>query len=103
MAKQIIWSDRATNDLLEIFEYWVTRNKSNNYNKKLNILFNKSIDLIASYSSIGRPTQIKNIKVKVIKDYQLIYEDSPELIIILTIWDNRRNPEKLKKIIKGSS
>jgi len=101
MAKQIIWSDRATDDLLTIFEYWFNRNKSNTYNKKLNILFNKSIDLIANHPSIGRPTQIENIKIKVVKDYQLIYEDSPELIIILTIWDSRRNPKELKKIIKG--
>lgn len=99
MAKQIIWSDRTTNDLLNIFEYWLNRNKSNNYNKKLNTLFNKSIDLIANHSSIGRPTQIKNIKIKVVRDYQLIYEDSPELIIILTIWDSRRNPITLEKII----
>jgi len=56
MAKQIIWSDRATDHLLNIFEYWLNRNKSNNYNKRLNTLFNKSIDLIADHSSIGRPT-----------------------------------------------
>ena len=99
MAKQIIWSDRATNDLLNIFDYWLHRNKSNNYNKKLNVLFNKSIDLIANHSSIGRLTQIENVKIKIIKNYQLIYEDSPELIIILTIWDSRRNPKDLEKII----
>lgn len=86
---------------MHIFEYWFNRNKSNSYNKKLNVLFNKSIDLIANHSSIGRPTQIKNVKIKVIKDYQLIYEDSPEFIIILTIWDSRRNPEELMKIIKS--
>lgn len=94
MAKQIIWSDRVTNDLLTIFEYWFLRNKSNNYSKKLNTLFSKSIDLIAHHSLIGRPTHIKNIKIKVIKHYQIIYEDIPELIIILTIWDIRRNPKE---------
>lgn len=99
MAKQIIWSERAIDDLLKILEYWKQRNNSNSYSKKLNELFNKSIELISNHPSIGRLTQIENIKFKVVKDYLIIYEDSPELIIILTIWDSRRNPEDLQKTI----
>ena len=100
MAKQVIWSNRAIDDLLKILEYWNNRNKSSSYSKKLNELFNKAIALIVNYSSIGRPSQIENIKIKIVKDYLIIYEDTPELIIILTIWDGRRNPEDLEKIIK---
>ena len=100
MAKQVIWSNRAIDDLLKILEYWNNRNKSSSYSKKLNELFNKAIALIVNYSSIGRPSQIENIKIKIVKDYLIIYEDTPELIIILTICDGRRNPEDLEKIIK---
>lgn len=100
MAKQVIWSDRAIDDLLKIFEYWNYRNKSSNYSKKLNELFTKAIALIANHSSIGRPSQIENIRIKIVKDYLIIYEDTPELIIILTIWDSRRNLEDLERIIK---
>lgn len=100
MAKQVIWSDRAIDDLLKIFEYWNNRNKSVSYSKKLNELFNKAIALVANHSSIGKPSQIEDIKIKIVKDYLMIYEDTPELIIILTIWDSRRNPEDLEKIIK---
>jgi addiction module RelE/StbE family toxin len=100
MAKQVIWSDRAIDDLLKIFEYWNYRNKSTSYSKKLNELFTKAIALIANYSSIGRPSQIENIRIKIVKDYLIIYEDTPELIIILTIWDSRRNLEDLERIIK---
>lgn len=100
MAKQVIWSDRAIDDLLRIFEYWNNRNKSSNFSKKLNELFNKAIEIIAIHSSIGRPSQIENIKIKVVRDYLIIYQDTPELIIILTIWDSRRNPEELENLIK---
>ena len=99
MAKQIIWSERAINDVLIIFEYWNSRNKSTSYSKKLNELFNTSIELIANHSSIGRPTQVQHIKIKVVKDYLIIYEDGPEMILLLTIWDSRRNPEDLEKVI----
>ena len=100
MAKQVIWSERAIDDLLKIFEYWNIRNKSTNYSKKLNELFNKAIALISNHSAIGRTSQLENIKIKVVRDYLIIYEDASEMILILTIWDTRRNPEDLEKIVK---
>ena len=99
MAQQIIWSEKAIDDVINIFDYWQKRNKSNSYNKKLNILFNNSIDIISRHPSIGKSTHIKNIKVKTIKDYLIIYEITPELIFILSILDSRRNPEELNKLI----
>ena len=39
MAKQVIWSILAHNDRLEILDYWIKRNKSNSYSKKLNQIF----------------------------------------------------------------
>jgi toxin YoeB len=100
MAKQIIWSIGADNDRIKIFEYWNNRNKSSSFSKKLNTLFNSPVELIANHSSIGKPTELQNVKIKIVKDYLIIYEDTPELIIILTIWDSRRNPEQLKGILE---
>lgn len=100
MAKQLIWSIRADNDRIKIFEYWNKRNKSSTFSKKLNTLFNRAVEILANHSSIGKLTEIQNVKIKVVRDYLIIYEDTPELIILLTIWDSRRNPEQLKEIIK---
>lgn len=100
MAKQIIWSIRAYNDRINIFEYWNSRNKSSSFSKKLNLLFNRAVELLANHTSIGKPSEFPNIKIKVVRDYLIIYEDTPELLIILTIWDSRRNPEQLNKIIR---
>jgi toxin YoeB len=97
MAKQIIWSIRADIDRKGIFEYWTNRNKSSSYSKKLNNLFIRAVELIAEHSSIGRSTNIENVRIKVVKDY-LIYEDIPDLVKVLTIWDSRRNPEELDKL-----
>jgi plasmid stabilization system protein ParE len=101
MAKQIIWSIRADNDRIRIFEYWNNRNESSSFSKRLNTLFNKAVELIANHSSIGKPTEISNVRIKIVKEYLIIYEDSPELLIILSIWDSRRNPEQMNNIIKN--
>jgi len=61
MAKRIIWSRRAQNDRISIFEYWNKRNKSKVYSKKLNRLFNEGVKLISEYPEIGKPTEIMKL------------------------------------------
>ena len=96
MAKQIIWSLRARNDRKEILNYWRVHNQSAVYSKKLNDLFKKAVVLIANHPGIGRKTDFENVRVKLVRDYLIFYEENENEILILTIWDNRRNPEDLK-------
>jgi len=100
MAKQIIWSLRAQKDKKEILKYWLLRNKSNRYSKKLNQLFKDAIQLLQEHPYIGRPTNDDSIRVKIVKDYLLIYEVTQTTINILSIWDWRQDPSKLEDILK---
>ena len=36
MARKIIWTQKAKNELIEIFQYWNERNQSTNFSQKLN-------------------------------------------------------------------
>lgn len=103
MAKQVIWSILAHNDRLEILDYWIKRNKSNSYSKKLNQIFEHTVDLISKYPKIGRQTEIEGVRYKIIRDYLFTYRESKDYIEILTIWDSRQDPEKFDRIIKKSS
>ena len=99
MARKIIWSANAKADKIEILEYWVLRNKSNLYSKKLNILLKEAVNLIAISPRIGQLTIKENIKVKIIRDYLIIYEIATDSIFIHSIIDGRRNPELIRKKI----
>ena len=100
MAKQIIWSLRAQNDKKEIFEYWTQRNKSNHYSKKLNQFFKNSIRLLVEHPYIGKSTDDTSVRIKIVKQYLLIYEVTETSINILSIWDGRQDPSKLEDILK---
>lgn len=101
MVKQIIWSRRAQTDRKEIFEYWNKRNKSNLYSKKLNELFKVAVRLISEYPEIGKPTDNKNARIKIVRDYLIIYEvDENQRLLILTIWNSSQNPKTLEKILR---
>ena len=41
-------------------------------------------------------TSFKNVRIKVVKDYYLIYEYNESEIAVLAIWDTNQNPENLK-------
>ncbi len=100
MAKQVVWSLRAQNDKKEILDYWRQRNKSNTYSKKLNELFKESIRIIIDFPQIGKVTDDTKARIKIVRDYLMIYEETETQIFILTIWDSRQDPEKLKKILE---
>jgi len=100
MAKQVIWSLRAQHAKKEILNYWRQRNKSNTYSKKLNELFKESIKIIVDFPQIGKVTDDTKARIKIVRDYLIIYEESDTQIFILTIWDSRQDPDKLKKILR---
>ena len=100
MVWQVIWSVRAHDDRKKIFTYWNKRNKSNAYSKKLNKLFKEAIKLVSVYAKIGKQTHEKGVRVKIVRDYLIIYEVKEAEIHILTIWDSRQDPERLHEILK---
>lgn len=96
MAKRtVIWTEKAFLERKEILEYWIRRNQSKSFSIKLNTLILKELNLISLNPSTGKKTNYENIRLRIIWDYLLLYEISKTEIIILIIWDSRRNPENL--------
>ncbi|MFW5831129.1 MAG: type II toxin-antitoxin system RelE/ParE family toxin [Prolixibacteraceae bacterium] len=98
MAGRIVWTVQAQYDRIQILSYWKERNKSTEYSRKLDRLFRESVRFIKKYPLIGKPTDLQNVRLKIVRNYLIVYEIKKETIIILRIWDSRRNPGKLKEI-----
>jgi len=90
---KIEWSIEARLDLLDILNFYIDRNKSSGYSKKIKSRVNSSIKLISKNPLIGLQTQIVTVRAFVTGDYQIIYEIIDDLILIIMIWDCRRDPE----------
>jgi len=98
--KQVIWSIRAQQDRIAILEYWIERNNSKTYSRKLFVLFIQATDLISDHPKIGKPTNYENVRFKIVRDYLLFYEEMEDRIEILLVWDSRQNPDRLEKLLK---
>lgn len=101
MTKPIVWSPNAKNDLKRIKKYYDTRNQSSAFSKKLLKTFRDSAKLIDQFPLLSIPTEYDNVRGFVILDYIIFYEIMIEHILILIVWDCRRNPEQLKIIMKS--
>jgi len=93
---KIEWSTPARSDLIEILEFYINRNGSVSYSKKLNSKIKKSLILISKNPYLGIKTDFKNVRALITGDYQIIYEIAEDVILVSMIWDSRRNPEDKK-------
>jgi toxin YoeB len=100
MVKQIIWSILAHLNRYQILDYWINRNKSIVYSKKLNQIFEDTADFLSKHPKIGKETDVLNVRIKIVKDYFFTYRETESSIEILTIWDSRQDPSNFDRIIK---
>jgi toxin YoeB len=95
MVKTVIWTQRAQTDRFRILEYWYERTQSKAYSIKLDRQIKDSIAIISRHPKIGKSTDILNVRIKILRDYLIIYQITPRKIIILAVWDSRQNPDSL--------
>jgi plasmid stabilization system protein ParE len=94
MAKfKVEWSIEAKLDLIDILDFYIKRNKSITYSYKLNKKIIKSIQLLRRNPLLGIPTENDSVRALITGDYQIIYEVFDQLILVIMIWDCRRDPE----------
>ncbi|WP_459072826.1 type II toxin-antitoxin system RelE/ParE family toxin [Halocola ammonii] len=95
VEKTVHWSLRANRDKLAIFEYWINRNRSITYAQKLERLFNEAMKLAATFPEAGTPTNTKKVRYRQIRHFKIFYQISEKSLIVLLIWDDRRDTANL--------
>lgn len=76
MVKRIIWSKLAHLDRFQILEYWIDRNKSKSYSRRLNQIFENTAGLISKHPKIGKETDVLNVRIKIVNYYFFTYRET---------------------------
>ncbi|MFA6058130.1 MAG: type II toxin-antitoxin system RelE/ParE family toxin [Taibaiella sp.] len=100
MKRSVVWTEKALNDLKEIFNYWNNRNKSKNYSRKLNSLFNQALQLIAVEPLIGLVTDMEGVRIKLVRNYWIFYIEQGHKIFVLQIMNTYQNPDSFLRSLK---
>ena len=97
MAKRrIVRTKSAHLERIEILNYWYSKTKSKSYSKKLNKLFSETIKLLCTHPEIGRISKDNSIRITIVRDYLIFYEFNKTELIILSVWDTRRDEKDTK-------
>lgn len=97
MAKRkIIWTEKANWERKDILDYWIFRNQSKTFSIKLNKLIIENLNLLATNPDLGKKTNLDNIRVQIVRDYLLFYEILDNEILVLSLWDSRRDHKNIK-------
>lgn len=93
--KKVIWSDKASLDLLEILDFYNQRNGNIRFSSRLFKKIFKDISLHSAHAFLGKQTDHENIRVLIVWEYLIFYENNADTIFITNVWDSRRKQEKL--------
>jgi toxin YoeB len=99
VRKRLIWLPTAKYQFNEIIRFFQKRNGNNIYGKKLRMAFRQATKMIARFNEIGTRQKLEKRHIRYViveRTYQLFYEITENQIIIIKIWDVRRNPDSLE-------
>ena len=98
---RLFWSDTALKQRNQILEFWNVKNKSNLYSKRLLSIIRERTTLLLTFPEIGKEVDIEKTRVISLEHFSLFYDLDEDKIVVISFWDNRQNPEKLFRILKG--
>lgn len=95
----ILFSSQFLESIESILEFYDTRNGNNNYSRKLLECIHRQINLLSTMPDIGRKTNHPRIRILLIEDYGVEYEQIDGTILIIDIYSCLTNPalRKYKK------
>lgn len=101
MAKRnITWTSTADKQFLGILEYWVQRNKTSSYSRKLLKQVADKTSRIAENPYIYKTTNFNDVRVAIMDNFSIFYKIKENEIIITAFWDNRQNPIQLLEVLE---
>lgn len=100
--RAVVWTHTASRQLREVLKFWVSRNKSAAYSKKLLQKVQDQIEIIQHIPNGFPKTTYPKTRVAPNGHYSIFYQHNSKQITIVAFWDNRQNPTKLLKILQQS-
>ena len=100
--RNVIWTKTADVQFVGVLHYWLDKNKSNVYPKKLIRPVTERTKQIAKTPYMYISTDFKDLRVASLGNFSIFYKVTEKSIIITAFWDNRQDPQTLLNILKRS-
>jgi plasmid stabilization system protein ParE len=98
-GKRIVWTAEARSDFKATLAFYRERNGSSTYSRKLASHILQAIEKLKDHSYLGVKTSDPDVRILITGNFSIYYEPREEEILVLIIWDARRDPEELEKYL----
>jgi toxin YoeB len=99
MVRRIVWTSLADKIFTSVLEFYIKRNGSKTYSRKLNNEIHTTISLLKKSPFLGAHTELENIRVLIYKSYKIFYQVDADEIIVHLVWDTRQDTQKLEDLL----
>lgn len=93
--RKIIWSLRASADLLSILEFYFHRNGNSVYSAHLLSEIEHIISLLTRHPRLGKKIQKNHARVILRGYYKIFYRIEGGSVLVIAIWDSRKATSSL--------
>jgi plasmid stabilization system protein ParE len=100
MARRVVWTRFALQDLIGILEFWNEKLGTNLYAIKLHQSIQEAVAHLAQFPTLGKKFEAYSLRYIVKSHHLIFYRFKNEVLEIIAVWDNRRNPSHLKRHLK---
>ena len=92
------WTKHAMQEKSTILRYWIKRNGNSVFSKKIEKESRNAIKRASQHALLGKEVEdFENVRqLTVLSDYSIFYTVAENKIIVLSFWDNRRDPKDRK-------
>ncbi len=90
--KKIIWSGSAGRELISILDFYIQRNGTTIFSEKLLAEIDTIVSFLPEHPHLGKQTEKEHLRVLIRGMYEIFYRIEPDAIIVVAIWDSRRDP-----------
>lgn len=97
--KKIIWTRKATLQLFSVMDYYADRNKSDISSLKLEREIKSNLADLDFSIALPKKTSLENVYYFTHKHIRLLFSIEDKSIVVLMVWDDRRNPDSLDSFL----
>ena len=97
--KKIVWTRKATLQLFSVMDYYADRNKSDVYSLKLESEIKSKLANLDFSVALPKKTSLENVYYFTHKHISILFSIDKNSIVVLMVWDDRRNPDSLDSFL----
>ena len=100
MAKRaVIWTETARKEFRKTLAFYRKRNGSSQYSKKLSGEIKDTLRILSGQPYAGKLTDVLEVRIAIKQVYEIYYKLEDHRLVVLLVWDTRRDPNNLKEYI----